>query len=94
MSWSSTYSHTVLIAVDQFAAAVVFNRPDLTVSSMCWMVMTGNDSTLKLNKPQHWALAKLGSVLNRIQAGHCEQAAAGDTDRARSTLVSLTKLHA
>lgn len=89
MSWDRTYSHTVLIAVDQFAAAIIFNRPDLTISSMCWMVMTGNDSTLKLNTAQRWILAKLGPVLNRIQANHCEEAAVGDYMRSIRTSCTL-----
>lgn len=90
MSWGRTYSHTVLIAVDQFAAAIVFNRPDLTISSMCWMVMSGNDCTLKLSTWQRWILVKLGPVLNRIQANHCLDAAVGDYQRAARTLVTLT----
>lgn len=89
MSWDGTYSHTVLIAVDQFAAAITFNRPDLTVSTMCWMVMTGNDSDLKLSTWQRWILVKLGTVLNRIQTNHCLEAAYGDIARAKSTLTAL-----
>lgn len=89
MSWDGTYSHTVLIAVDQFAAAVIFNRADLTVSTMCWMVATGNDSSLKLSTWQRWSLVKLGPVLNRIQTNHCALSADGDRLRARSTLAAL-----
>lgn len=92
MSWDKTYSHNFLIALDSFAAAVVFNRPDLTVSTMCWMVMTGNDQSLKLNSAQRWILVKLGPWLNDIQTNHCELAAYGDRDRAQSTLDALKAL--
>lgn len=38
MPWNRTYSHTVALGVDRFAAAVVFNQADITVSSLCWIV--------------------------------------------------------
>lgn len=38
MSWNRTYSHTLALGVDRFAAAVVFNQADITVSSLCWIV--------------------------------------------------------
>lgn len=40
MSWNQTYTHTLALGADRFAAAVVFNQPDITVSSLCWIVMT------------------------------------------------------
>jgi hypothetical protein len=89
MSWDRTYSHTVLIAIDQFAAAIIFNRPDLTVSTMCWMVMTGNDAGLKLSPWQRWILVKLGPLLNKVQTNHCKAARDGDYARAESTLAML-----
>jgi hypothetical protein len=92
MSWDKTYSHNFLIALDSFAAAVVFNRPDLTVSTMCWMVMTGNDASLKLWGWQRWILVTLGPWLNDIQANHCALAAAGDRERAQSTIEALKAL--
>lgn len=38
MSWDKTYGHTLALGVDRFAAAVVFNEPDITISSLCWIV--------------------------------------------------------
>lgn len=92
MSWDRTYPHTVLIALDQFAAAIIFNRPDLAISTMCWMVMTGNDAPLKLSPWQRWILVKLGPILNRIQPAHCELSAKGDRDRATATQLALIKV--
>lgn len=89
MSWDKTYSHTLLIALDQFAAAVIFNRPDLTISAMCWMVSSGHAESLKLYGWQRAFLAGLAPVLDRIQAQHCLKAAFGDWDRSISTLSSL-----
>jgi hypothetical protein len=88
MSWDKTYTHTLLIALDQFAAAVIFNRPDLTISTMCWMVMTGNDAKLKLDAWQRWILVKLGPILDKIQTNHCEKAKNGDRHRAWATLIA------
>lgn len=89
MSWDKTYTHTVLIAADQFAAAVFFNRPDLTISTMCWMVMEGKDATLKLSKMQRAFLAWLGPQLNKYWPNHCAEARDGDIKRAKNTLTSL-----
>jgi hypothetical protein len=89
MSWSKTYTHTLLIALDQFAAAIIFNRPDLTISTLCWLVRPGNtDKDLKLYVWQRWALVKLGPILDKIQANHCEQAKDGDRHRAWGTLIA------
>lgn len=89
MSWDKTYPHTVLIAVDQFAAAVIFNRPDLTVSTMCWMVRSGNDASLKLAGWQRLSLTLIGDGLEKFWPGHCASASQGDLDRAQLTVESL-----
>lgn len=89
MSFDNTYSHNVLIGLDMFGASLLFNRNDLTISTMCCMVMTGQDKSLKLAGWQHAILSWLGPVLNKIQAGHCEQARDGDISRAESTLKTL-----
>lgn len=90
MSWSRTYTHTLAIAVDQLGAAVIFNRPDLTISTLCWVVMSGDAQPLKLALWQIWSLRCLGPILNRIQANHCAQAREGDMERAQSTLLLLS----
>lgn len=90
MSWDNTYTHTILIGLDQFAAGLLFNRNDLTISTMCFLVMHGNDAPLKLSERQRAFLAWLGPVLDKIQAGHCAGARQGDIERAKSTLTSLS----
>lgn len=92
MSWDGTYSHNFLLALDMWAAMVVFNRPDLTVSTMCWMVASGNDQSLKLWKWQRAILVWLGPKLDKIQAHHCEGAAFADYDRAQATMNALAVL--
>lgn len=90
MSWDRTYTHTLAIAVDQLGAAVIFNRPDLTISTLCWIVMSGDPQPLKLAPWQTWMLARLGPILNRIQENHCVQAREGDAQRAQATLLLLS----
>lgn len=77
------------MALDQFAAAVVFNRPDLTISTMCWMVANDDYANLKPSRWQWWVLAKLGPILNWIQTDHCKGAALADYNRAQSTVKAL-----
>lgn len=89
MSWDKTYSHTLLIALDQLGAAIFFNRPDLTISTLCDLVMTGQAAPLKLALWQLEFLAWLGPKLNRLQKNHCPQARLGDIQRAKSTLTLL-----
>lgn len=89
MAWDTTYTHTVLIGLDQLGAAILFNRNDLTISTMCDMVAKGDDASLKLQGWQRAFLKRLGPVLNKIQADHCAQARVGDEGRATSTLSVL-----
>jgi hypothetical protein len=56
MSWNRTYSHTVALGADRFAAAVVFNQADITVSSLCWIVRTYDAA---LASPIHTPLTPL-----------------------------------
>lgn len=90
MAWDKTYSHNLLIALDQFAAAVIFNRPDLTISTMCWMVHNGKCAELKLSAWQHAFLMWLGPLLNKVQTNHMELSRQGDYERAQNTVVMLT----
>lgn len=43
MSWDKTYSHTLLVGLDRLGAAVLFNEPDITISSLCWIVLKASD---------------------------------------------------
>lgn len=38
MSWDRTYTHTIALGVDRLGAALIFNEPDITISSLCWVV--------------------------------------------------------
>lgn len=89
------YWLVLLLGLDRFGAAVFFNRPDITISSLCWIVRYALQddviaiqalSTLKLYKWQHWILLKLSSVLEWIQPGHCFGARATDIETAQSVL--------
>ncbi len=89
MSWDRSYTHTLAIALDDWAASVFFNRPDLTVSTLCWLVASGKDAPLNLWRWQRAFLQWLGPWLNRIQKDHMALAREGDIERAQSTLSLL-----
>lgn len=82
MSWAGTYSHTIILGVDRFAAAVFFNRADVTISSLCWLVRAYPAQTVAQRaalKPwQQWVLKQIGSGLEAISPGHCAAARASD----------------
>lgn len=93
MSWAGTYSHTLALALDRAAAAVFFNRPDITISSLCWIVrnrvsnpIAGHAYSLcKFSGWQTKLLQWIGAGLEFIAKGHC--AAARDSDLAVSNSV-------
>lgn len=91
MAWENTYSHNVLIGLDQLGAAIFFNRNDLTISSLCGLVLLDDRwiAILKLSSWQVKTLKVLGRVLNWIQANHCPNAILGDQARANFTLMTL-----
>lgn len=81
MSWDKTYSHTLLLAIDRAAAAVVFNEPDITVSSLCWIVHAGTYdqvAALKLYNWQHCLLLDIGDGLEYFFPGHLVAARKSD----------------
>jgi hypothetical protein len=86
---SKTYAHTVAVAIDQFWAAILFNRPDLTISAMCGLVLAGRGAVLKANRVQTFVLRVTGRALNAVFTGHCDQAMAADIERAQATLTDL-----
>lgn len=91
MSWDQTYSHTVALAVDRFAAAIIFNEPDITISSLCWFVLNPAKpiQKLKLSGWQFRLLNWIGSRLEQLFPGHCAAARQGDlytSARARDLL--------
>lgn len=99
MSFSGTYAHTFLIALDQTGAAVLFNRNDATISSLCHLQLetdAGNadaaakHATLNLHPWQVWFLRHVGAGLEWKWPGHCARAAAADIARAESTKAILS----
>lgn len=96
MSWDKTYSHTLALALDRAAAAVIYNEPDITISSLCWVVRSGSvtaNATLKLYRWQAASLRAIGSALEYFWPGHCARARTGDiatSTRARTLLGALT----
>jgi hypothetical protein len=84
MSWDKTYSHTVALGVDRLGAALVFNQPDITISSLCWIVRQVHSEDmvqrLKLYPWQLWLLRRIGNFLEHFWPGHCADARQGDLD--------------
>lgn len=98
MSWSGTYSHNVLLAIDELGAMLFWNTPDITISSMCGIVMAAdqhvewkeNLAALRLYRWQEAILRWLGPRLNEIQANHCYLAIQADQARAQRVMQILT----
>jgi hypothetical protein len=96
MSWDRTYSHTALLGIDRLGAALLFNEPDITISSLAWVVRSGSDAQraqLQLYGWQRSALSAIGSALEYFWPGHCARARTGDlatSTRARTLLGALT----
>lgn len=86
MSWDQSYSHTVVLAVDRLGAAVIYNQPDITISSLCWIVRNGTKlkiaedalPVLRLAPWQKFSLVWIGNGLEYFWPGHCEAARKGD----------------
>lgn len=96
MSFSGTYLHTVLVGLDDFGASVLFNEPDLTISSMCGLLhradLDKEDAVLGLHPWQRGLLRAIRAGLEAVRPGHCERAIAADEARARRTIIFLQQL--
>lgn len=80
MSWSNTYTHTVVIGVDILTASIFWNTSNVTVSSLCGLELRRGY--------KHTPLALLGALLNKISKNHCELAIQADLGRqAKATLL-------
>jgi hypothetical protein len=87
-----------LLAIDRLGAALLFNRPDITISALCWVARYAPDEPiaasalheLKLYQWQFLALLWIGSVLEWIQPGHCIKARTSDILTSQSTTSLLT----
>lgn len=82
--WSNTYSHTLTIAADIFTASIFWNTEDVTVSSLCGLALRRGETTT--------FLARLGTLLNKIQTDHCELAIAADLSRSTQASALLNSI--
>lgn len=98
MSWDGTYTHSVAIGFDQLGAAVLFNRPGLTISSLSRIVELADQGvapfperlrSLKLSAWQIDLLRWLGKQLDGHWPDHCEGARQGDLARADAAIALL-----
>lgn len=92
MSWDKTYSHTVALGFDRLGAALIFNEPDITISSLCWIVRESSPAQvekLKLSEWQLWLLWQIGNGLEHFWPGHCAAARQGDLDTTARSRVLL-----
>ena len=93
MSFSQTWIHTVLVAIDDLGASVLFDLDDTTISALCGVQRrsdagdsqaTGALATLGLRRWQQAFLRAVGRLLEWIKPGHCERAIAADLARGRT----------
>ena len=93
MAWTRTYLHTLAVAIDDAAAALLFNRNDITISSLCWMQRTADAgdpnvcaklAALGLRPWQRGFLRNVGAGLEWMRPGHCDRARLADMARGGS----------
>lgn len=101
MAWGGTYSYRVLVGLDRLGAALLFNRDDITISTLCGLVQLADGArpdrkrafrlvlSFGLHPVQLWALRQLSWVLDRIQPCHCQRAIDGDVRTAKSVVAML-----
>lgn len=80
MSWQRTYTHTLALSVDLLLCSWLWNRTDVTISSLCWLRMQGQPN-------RRWRA--LAWFLEHIDRGHLEGARAADIARARAAISLL-----
>lgn len=102
MAWGGTYAYRVLIGLDRLGAALLFNRNDITISTLCGLVQLADSArpdrrkafrlvlSFGLHPVQLWLLRQLTYVLDKIQHNHCQLAISGDVQTAKS-IVSMLK---
>ncbi len=100
-----TYLMTLLIALDRFGAALLFNMTDCCISSLCWVMLasagripsssserTVADKTLKALNPYRWQeelLLVIGRGLEWLSPNHCVLSARADILTAMRTITYL-----
>jgi hypothetical protein len=90
---NATYVRTQFLELDRAVAALVFNRQDITVSGLCWLVRTYPAVKVTERVPLHgWQLTLLrwiGNGLEHFWPGHCAGARDNDIVRANTTIANL-----
>ena len=81
-----SYWWTFWIAVDQFFAAILFNRGDYTISAMAGLVLHDRAEPLRLWGWQKWFLKWVGKGLNACIPNHTDNAIVADIVRASNAL--------
>ena len=98
MAWTRTYLHTLAVAIDDAAAAVLFNRDDVTISSLCGLYRRSRAgdaraaavlAAMGLKGWQRTFLRLVGDGLERILPGHCARAIAADILRGQAMVALL-----
>jgi hypothetical protein len=100
-----TYLMTLLIGLDRFGAALLFNMTDCCISSLCWMMLVSAkritvtpgevalaQRTLESLKPYRWQeelLLVIGRGLEWLSPGHCAASATADILTATRTITYL-----
>ena len=101
MGFANTYLHSVLIGLDDFGAALLFNRNDVTISTMCRVVQLVDRKDpaaevvlkrLALHPAQVFFLRWVGRGLTLISRHHCAKALVGDMERAHAIQALLDGL--
>lgn len=85
MTWTSTYTGRLTIAVDMLTASIFWNRTDTTVSSLCGIQLRRR----ACGQGYQRFLAALGDLLNWLNPNHCEGAILGDFSRMMKTVQQL-----
>ena len=89
-----TYIYVLLLALDRVAAAILLNRPDVCISTLCWAVhfaatdwrATAALEAMNLYGWQRAFLSRIAAALEWIQPGHCVQSRQSDIETARNLL--------
>jgi hypothetical protein len=99
------YWLVLLLGLDRLGAVILFNCPDMCISSLCWLMMVSAGRlpaspsqqsiveksilALKLYAWQEEALIILGRMLERINPGHCLHSAQDEILTANRTIKLL-----
>lgn len=81
-----SWVHLILIGIDDIGSIILFGQAGITISSLCWIAMAGQDAPLKLWKWQRALLLWLGA---RLGHDHCDQARLADYERSQAVSALL-----